>query len=136
MLTEPLVVPIDSSSEWKSNVNMDLVRGLDNVSLDSFIKESDDLYISIDNFLNPQKKLESQKAYDEYLGKYAFYIIVNQEYKSALRDRILPDFQQFVQEDAACETACLYASTIIEKFVDFLRGRLSYLHLLYNINVN
>ena len=100
------------------------------VTVEAFVQEADNLYISMDEFRDLEKRHVNATNYSGFIRKYMFCIIMHQEYGSALVERIIPDYKKLVEEDAACETAGIYSDEEVEAFVGFLRERLNCLYKL------
>ena len=105
------------------------------VTVDTFKQDADNLYISIDDFCVPQKRQVNEINYKKFIGKYLFCVVVDQEYRSALSDHVIPDYKRFVEEDAACEIAGFYPDEEVNAYVDFLRRRLELLRTLSSLGV-
>ncbi len=96
-------------------------------------KDSDDLYISIDDFLQEENKLENERSYSNFMGKYASLFITDPSINGILAKKIIPEFEAF-KIDAACEVTGFYDEISVSKYLEYLDGRLNFLKMLNSLS--
>ncbi|MDR2782222.1 MAG: hypothetical protein LBB21_07300 [Holosporaceae bacterium] len=101
-------------------------------TVESFVRDSDSLYMSIDEFRDPIGQLKNTGRFSDFIMKYFICAITQPEYRNILTQDIMPQFKQFTDEDAACETAGLYSDEQVVGFVKILKERLN---ILFAINM-
>lgn len=109
---------------------------LHTVTVDSFRNDSDNLYMSIDDFLDPVKKEENMGSCSAFIVKYMLSMILDPEYRIVLNEEIIPSYRKFVEEDVACETIGRYSEQNVLGFIEYLKVRLSYLNMLSFLGVS
>lgn len=103
---------------------------LDPVSIESFKLNSDYLYLSIDDFLDPVQRKKNEETYLIFKIQCFMLSSVCGEYRDVLSREILPEFEKFATEDAPCEVAGFYDEANVLKYCEYLKGRLKTLKVL------
>lgn len=103
---------------------------INQITVDKFLDDSDVLYISIDDFLDDKCKSQNEVQYFQFIQECNDLVFRYDDYKNALIQNIIPQFEKFAQEDAACEVAELYDDKKVEAFVKYLNMRLEFLKTL------
>jgi hypothetical protein len=100
------------------------------VTLDSFKRDSNCLYLSIDDFLDANKRQINEHAYSTFVKECCDLVPYHNEYRSVLINGVIPEFEKFTKEDAPCEVAGFYEDTKVIDFCEYLGNRLKVLESL------
>lgn len=101
-----------------------------------FKKDSDSIYISIDDYLENKQSIDDTKGlnsqFAEFITDYASFLKL-QNYRNILNSEVIPEFQQFMNFDAPCELTGQYSEQDVNDYLNMLKDRLTLLQTLGRI---
>ncbi len=103
---------------------------LHQVDVNNLKVNSDDLYISINDFLDKEKLQENERDFYNFIAMYTPLIINHSQFHNYLVQHIIPSYEKFIHVDFPCEVSGQYSESVIKKFQKFLNKRLLLLKLI------
>lgn len=109
---------------------------LKKADLNMFKKDSDSIYISIDDYLENKQKIDNPEGlnfqFAAFITDYVSFLKL-QNYRNILNNEIIPEFQQFMNFDAPCELTGQYSKQNVNDYLTMLNDRLKLLQTLGRI---